>query len=235
MARKRKVYDTETRHFVTPANNNQRRLVESICDNAITVVSGPAGSGKTLLSVQSLYQMYKRKDIDQILVIRLITDTFGEHLGALPGEKDEKLEHFLGPIVDNLSQFLPNSEVRALIDQKAIEAIPVSHCRGRSFFRKGIIIEESQNLTDEMCLCILTRIAKCSRMVFNGDPSQVDFKGRNGINYLKSLLLDLPDVGIIQMYNNEVIRHPIISHIVKRASRLKDINPKPLSNNVAYI
>lgn len=224
MARKKKVYDTETRHFVAEANLHQRHLVESICDNSITVVSGPAGSGKTLLSIQTLYKMYKRKEIDQILVIRLISDTFGEHLGALPGEKDEKLEHFLGPITDNLSVFLPHSEISALVNQKAIEAIPVSHCRGRTFSYKGVIIEESQNLTNEMCTCILTRIGKGARMVFNGDPDQVDFRDRNGIHYLRQLLVNLQDVGIVNMSNHDIERHPLIAAINKRVKSFESVS-----------
>lgn len=223
MARRKKEYDTETRHFISAANQNQKSLIESIYNNSITVVSGPAGSGKTLISIQTLYKLYKAKEIDQILVIRLIADTFGEHLGSLPGEKDEKLYHFLGPIEDNLKQFLPSGEVSALINQKAIEAVPVSHCRGRSFFRKGILIEEAQNLTNEMILCILTRLANHSKMVFNGDPMQVDFKGRNGINYLNSLLQNLDDVGLIRMHNNQILRHPLLSSIIQRAEKLEYI------------
>lgn len=220
MARKNKVFDIETRRFVSPINAQQKQLVESIFNNSITVVSGASGTGKTLLSIQSLYHMYKAREIDQILVIRLVADTFGEHIGSLPGELDSKLEHFLGPIRDNLSQFLPNGEIEALINQKSIEAVPVSHCRGRSFTNKGIIIEEAQNMTNEMLLCILTRIGKNSRLVFNGDPNQVDFSGRNGINYLNSLLDDLEDVGIIKFYSSQVVRHPLIAHILKRSSNL---------------
>lgn len=221
MARRKKEYDTETRHLVSAVNSKQKSLVESIYNNSITVVSGAAGTGKTLMSIQTLYKMYKAKEIDQILVIRLIADTFGEHLGSLPGEKGEKLAHFLGPIEDNLNQFLPPGEVSALINQKVIEAIPVSHCRGRSFFRKGILIDEAQNMTDEMLLCLLTRIAKYSRLVFNGDPLQVDFRGRNGIHYLTSLLGGLDDVGIIKLSSTEIIRHPIIASIIQRASNLE--------------
>lgn len=221
MARRKKEYDTDARHFVTPKNVHQKSLVESIYNNSITVVSGPAGSGKTLMSIQTLYKLYKAREIDQILVIRLIADTFGEHLGSLPGEKDEKLEHFLGPIKDNLDQFLPPGEVSALINQKVIEAIPVSHCRGRSFFRKGILIDEAQNMTHEMLLCLLTRLATQSRMVFNGDPMQVDFRGRNGIHYLNSLLDGLDDIGIIKLSSNEILRHPLLSSIINRASNLE--------------
>lgn len=235
MARKQKTFDTETRTFVTPINSHQSALVESIYDNSITLVSGPSGSGKTLLSIQTLYHLYKAKQIDQILVIRLIADSFGEHLGSLPGLKDEKLYHFLGPIVDNLSQFLPPGEVEALINQKVIEAIPVSHCRGRSFSRKGVLIEESQNLTDDMLLCIVTRIAKQSRMVFNGDPNQVDFAGRNGISYLHKLLDNLKDVGVIQFFPHEIVRHELISSILKRANNIQAANKIKTSSTIGQV
>jgi phosphate starvation-inducible PhoH-like protein len=221
MARRKKEFDTESRTFISPRNIEQKCLVDSIINNSITVVSGIAGTGKTLVSIQTLYKMYKARQIDQIVVVRLIADTFGEHLGSLPGEMGAKLEHFLGPIKDNLAQFLPPGEIQALIDQKVIEAIPVSHCRGRSFFRKGVLVEEAQNMTNEMILCILTRIANESRLVFNGDPLQVDFYGRNGILYLQKILHDLPDVGVIELPSSKSIRHPLIARIVSRSANLK--------------
>jgi phosphate starvation-inducible PhoH-like protein len=222
MSRKSKEFDSESRTFFHPANDLQRELIYSINNNSVTVVSGCAGTGKTALSIQTLYQLYKQAKIDQILIIRLVTETFGEKLGALPGDLGEKLLYCLGPIIDNLSQIIPAGELECLISQKRIEVIPISHCRGRSFYRKGVIIEEAQNLTTEMIITVLTRIAKESKLVFNGDPYQVDIlDGRNGIAILNHILDDLEDCGIIQFKPHHVKRHELIPRILNRVEDLK--------------
>lgn len=228
MKRKQKEFDTETRHLVAPRGKHQRDLVDSIRMNPITVAIGPAGSGKTLLSVQTLYSFMKSGLIDQIFVIRLITETFGENIGSLPGELNEKLNPFMGPLIDNLSEFLPKGEVDYLVKNKKIEVIPVSHCRGRSFINKGVIIEESQNLTPEMIITISTRIGRNSKLVFNGDMKQTDFYGRNGVCYLKQLYANLEGSEIIEFNNSDIQRNPLISKILDRADYLNAKNKSSL-------
>jgi len=211
------------RYFVRPKDEAQRLLVNSIMNNSLTIVSGPAGSGKTLLCIQSMYTLLVSGKIDKIIVIRLITETCQESLGALPGEKDEKMLPFLMPIVDNLSVFLPQNEISRLVDKGLIEIIPVSHCRGRSFINCGIVIEEAQNLSAEMALTILTRIGLGSHMVFNGDEGQIDIRGRTGLTHLKDLCFGLSDCGVINLTYNQVYRHPLVKEILRRVEMTKEI------------
>jgi phosphate starvation-inducible PhoH-like protein len=203
-----------------PRNEAQKYLQTSIRQNSITLVTGPAGTGKTGLSIQTLIDMYKDRYLEKIVIVRLITDTFDEHLGALPGEKEEKLYHFLGPILDNLLQILTPGEVEYFISKKLIEVIPVSHLRGRSLVNAGVLVEEAQNMTPAMLLTLLTRIGTGSRIVINGDPEQADFYNRNGISYALKLLDGLQDVGIIKFTDIHIERHPIIKEILARARQL---------------
>ena len=203
-----------------PVNSQQERLVQSIYDNDITIVSGVAGTGKTLLSIQTLYRMYQHGEIDSIKVIRLISDTFDEKLGALPGDKKEKLWDFAGPILDNLAEVINQGELTELFDNNKIEVIPVSRVRGRSFKRTGCIIEEAQNMTKEMLITCLTRIGEGSKFVVNGDPYQSDFYGRNGIDYAITLCQGLPGAGIIRFSDKQVERHPIIPKLLERYKEL---------------
>jgi phosphate starvation-inducible PhoH-like protein len=221
MRKKQKLFDVDSRTFVTPRNKQQQRLVDSILFNPITVVIGPAGTGKSLLSIQTLYNLMKSGQIDQIFIIRLITETFGENIGSLPGQLSEKLNPFMGPIEDNLHEFLPPGEVEYLLRNNKIEVLPVSFCRGRSFINKGVIIEESQNLTPEMILTISTRIGRNSKLVFNGDSKQTDFYDRNGALYLKELYSDLEDTDVIEMHSHDIQRHSMISKILDKAASLK--------------
>lgn len=207
--------------FFPPKNSQQQRLQDSIYSNSITVVSGAAGTGKTLISIQSLYRLYKKGDIDSIKVIRLISDTFGESLGALPGDTLEKLWDFAGPILDNLQQVIPQGELLTLFENKQIEVIPVSRVRGRSFNNCGVIIEEAQNLSNEMLIACLTRIGENSHFIVNGDPYQSDFFGRNGIEYAIKLCEGLPDTGVIRFSNSQIVRHPIIIQLLERCKELE--------------
>lgn len=205
-----------------PKNAQQQRLQDSIYKHDITVVSGAAGTGKTLISIQTLYRMYKIGDIDSIKIIRLISDTFGESLGALPGDRMEKLWDFAGPILDNLQQVINEGELTELFNNNKIEVIPVSRVRGRSFNKCGVIIEEAQNLSKEMLIACLTRIGEDSKFIVNGDPYQSDFRDRNGIEYAVQLCEDIPGANTVKFSNAHIVRHPIISYLLERSKQLED-------------
>jgi len=206
-------------NYVKARDQSQQAIQDSIANNSLTIISGPAGSGKTLLCIQSMYNLLITKRIEKILIIRLITETCDEDLGALPGEKDDKMLPFFMPIYDNLSVFLPKYEIDRLIENKLIECIPVSHCRGRSFNNVGVIVEETQNLSAHMALTVATRIGKNCHMAFNGDESQVDIKGRTGLPYIIQLVYGLEDTNVIRLTSKHIQRHPLVKEIIKRAEQ----------------
>ena len=199
----------------------QKELVQSIWANDITVVSGAAGVGKTLMTLQTFLDLMEHKHIQKIVCIRLISDTCEEHLGALPGGKDEKLSPFLAPVVDNLKQLMKPGEINYLIEHEKIEVVPVSHVRGRTFVDCGVLVDEVQNMTNHMVLSILTRIGERSRMVLCGDPEQVDIPNRNGINYAQRLLDGLKGTGSIYLDDSNIMRHPLIAGILQRDREIK--------------
>lgn len=220
MARKTKFEEPKGKSFIPP-NIAQKELVYSIMDNSITLISGSAGTGKTLFSVQTLYQLLKQNKINQILIVRLILENKYENIGALPGTEKDKLMPYLMPIIDNLELFLPQGEIDYLINRELIKVVPISFLRGRTFTEKGVIVEEAQNLNEHEILTIATRIGEGTKMIFNGDDSQSDLHSRNGINYLNQLFTDIDDIGIVEFDNSLITRHPVIEKILKRQHELK--------------
>lgn len=207
----------------SPRNAQQERLQNSIFKNHITIVSGSAGTGKTLISIQTLYRLFKKGEIDKIKIVRLVANTFGEKLGDVPGDRKEKLWDFAGPILDNLSEVIPEGELVELFNKYKIEVIPVSRMRGRSFSNTGVIVEESQNLDEEMMITCLTRIGKNSKFIINGDPYQIDFKDRrNGLEYAIRVCEDIEGIGVIRFDDNKIERHPLIRPILENAKKIEE-------------
>jgi len=198
----------------------QRHVVKAIHQNTITVISGPAGSGKTLLSAWAAYQLLKDTDDEtsSIKIVRLAAESCGERIGALPGGLEEKLGFMAGPIIDNLVHFCELGEINYMLSNNVIEIIPISHCRGRSFSNCVVICEEVQNLDANMVLTLITRIGPGARMILNGDPNQVDIPGRNGISWAISTLTGLDEVAICEMGLSDIARNPLIEKILERVS-----------------
>ena len=203
-------------------DRTQRLANQSCKQNDLTVLCGAAGTGKSLISIYSAYQLYKSSEspIDKIIIIRLAADTMGEHIGALPGEKNDKLMHLAAPIIDNFEQFCTMGEIKYMVENGKIETIPVSHTRGRSFRNCAIIVEEAQNLSDDMVLTILTRLGENSKLMITGDPMQCDFGGRNGMNYCLRLVDGLDSVGIFKFDAIDIKRHPLVKAIVLKHEEL---------------
>jgi len=219
--RKEKFTPSESK-FLDPRNAQQRRLQQSIHDNDITLVSGAAGTGKTLMSIQTLYRLFKKGDINSIKIVRLVAETHGEKVGPVPGSLLDKLRDFAGPIVDNLLNVIKESELNYMFSHGQLEVIPVSRLRGRSFSYTGVLFEEVQNMDSDMVITCLTRIGENSKFVLNGDPYQIDFKGRNGISYAMRVCNDLENVGIIKFSDQHIERHPLIRPILENAYKLEE-------------
>lgn len=196
----------------------QRKAIKGIKSHSYTVLIGPAGCGKTLISCWAAHQLMAddENDIDRLVMVRLAAETCGESIGALPGELDEKLSYMAAPLVDNLVQFLPRSQVDFMLKKGEIEVIPVSHLRGRSFQNTVLILEEAQNLSNEMILTTITRLGEGSKLVINGDPNQVDIPGRNGIVYARDILQGFDDVCLAEFGLADVQRHPMVEKILSR-------------------
>lgn len=219
-------YQTDKRLSTSPKFELKSRFQRDACRDIkcsdITALIGLAGSGKTLMAIYTGMQLLKSQEssIKKIIIVRLAEESMGEKIGALPGELNEKLSYMVGPILDNLAHFLSPTEIKKLLLDEIIEVVPVSHLRGRSLSNTFILVEEVQNMDKNMVLTILTRIASGSKIVFTGDPAQMDFRGRNGIFFLEDMLKDIDGCTIIDTPNSEIYRHPIISSLLDRAREL---------------
>ena len=202
---------------VQPRNENQKGYLGSIEDNTVTVGLGPAGSGKTYLSVYAalLYHWSKKKK--RMIITRPAVEA-GEKLGFLPGDMADKLDPYMRPIYYSLFDLIGIHEATEKMDRGYIEVAPLAYMRGRTFNNCFIILDEAQNATIEQLKMVLTRVGDGCKIVINGDPGQSDlpgYKKKSGLYLLKDILKDTPDVGIIEFDVNDIVRSQVVVDIVK--------------------
>jgi phosphate starvation-inducible protein PhoH and related proteins len=213
-------FPIKTDTLIKPANYNQRELVRSIKQNDITLAYGPAGTGKTLVSLFTAVQMLNNSDspIEKIIYIRANVDSREEkELGALPGGFIDKVKPLAYPILDNLIHFMPNNQATYLIESGRIEISPLMMIRGRSLANTFILADEVQNISPKAMKTLLTRISYGSRMVLVGDPEQVDVthRGRDGLSDAVSRLGSIREgVGMIRFTKADIVRHGLTGEIL---------------------
>lgn len=197
----------------------QMKLVDAIEKKTITIANGPAGSGKTFLSVVMACKALKAQIVKKVVLTRPVVEA-GESLGFLPGDLKEKVDPYLMPLYDALDEILGHEKVQTLIEKKIIEIIPLAYMRGRSLNSAFIICDEAQNTTSMQMFMFLTRLGQNSKMVITGDLSQIDREATKGaISGLKEAcikLKDTEDIAIIDMKNDDIVRHPLVKKIIDR-------------------
>ena len=178
---------------------------------------GPAGTGKTYLAVASAVSMLKSGEIEKIILTRPAVEA-GENLGFLPGDIKEKIDPYLRPIYDALNDMLSFSEVIKKIESGFIEIAPLAFMRGRTLSNAFIILDEAQNTTAVQMKMFLTRLGENSKMVINGDLSQVDLPSgtKSGLRESINILVGLKDISFIEFTEKDVVRNPLVSKIVNK-------------------
>ena len=184
----------------------------------VTLVRGPAGTGKTILALQTALKLYQLGQIDKIYYVRNDPDSDlgSKDLGALPGTKEEKLAPLLGPILDNIYELCSYGKAKYIIDKEIIEVIPFQFLRGRSLMNKFVIADEMQNVPPQGILTLLTRLGRNTRMVLMGDSKQKDTKGRygDGLNDAWTRLRHVDGVGLVTFGLEDIQRSGIIKDIM---------------------
>ncbi len=204
---------------VIPRSEKQKNYVRALKENEIIISAGPAGTGKTFLAVAVALTMLLEKKIERIILSRPAVEA-GERLGFLPGDMREKVDPYLRPLYDSLYDLLDYEKIQKKIEVGDIEIAPLAFMRGRTLKNSFAILDEAQNATDTQIKMFLTRIGENSKIVINGDPSQIDLpnKSLSGLNRTKKLLGHLNEISIIDFDHRDVVRHPLVSKIVKAYS-----------------
>ncbi len=204
---------------VIPRSEKQKKYIRALKESDIVISTGPAGTGKTFLAVAVALTMLLEKKIERIILSRPAVEA-GERLGFLPGDMREKVDPYLRPLYDSLYDLLDFEKIQKKIEVGDIEIAPLAFMRGRTLKNSFAILDEAQNATDTQIKMFLTRIGENSKIVINGDPSQIDLpnKTMSGLNRSKKLLGHLKEISVVDFDHTDVVRHPLVSKIVKAYS-----------------
>jgi len=199
---------------VRPKSGGQKHYVDAITSNIVTFGIGPAGTGKSYLAVALAVQALQAKSVERIIMTRPAVEA-GERLGFLPGDLMAKIDPYLRPLYDALYDMLGTEGGRRLLENGTIEVAPLAYMRGRTLNRSFIILDEAQNATPEQLKMFLTRIGFGSKVVVNGDITQVDLPGgRSGLADLENVLNGIEGIAFVRLTSRDVVRHRIVADIV---------------------
>ena len=201
---------------IIPRSEKQKKYVRALRQSDIIISAGPAGTGKTFLAVAVGLTMLLEKKIERIILSRPAVEA-GERLGFLPGDMKEKVDPYLRPLYDSLYDLFHFEKIQRMIEIGDIEIAPLAFMRGRTLKNSFAILDEAQNATDTQIKMFLTRIGDNSKIVVNGDPSQIDLpnKSMSGLDRSKKLLSNLNEISVVDFDHSDVVRHPLVSKIVK--------------------
>ena len=201
---------------VIPRSKKQKDYVRALKTSQIIMSLGPAGTGKTYLAVAVALTMLLEKKIKRIILSRPAVEA-GERLGFLPGDLKEKIDPYLRPLYDSLHELFDYDKIQKKIENGEIEIAPLAFMRGRTLKNSFAILDEAQNATSTQIKMFLTRIGENSKLVINGDPSQIDLPNKNqsGLTESQKILKDIKEISIINFDQNDVVRHPLVTKIVE--------------------
>ena len=207
---------------VIPRSEKQKNYIRALKESDIVISAGPAGTGKTFLAVAIALTMLLEKKIERIILSRPAVEA-GERLGFLPGDMRDKVDPYLRPLYDSLYDLLDFEKIQKKIEVGDIEIAPLAFMRGRTLKNSFAILDEAQNATDTQIKMFLTRIGENSKIVINGDPTQIDLPNKNlsGLDRSKKLLGHLNEISVVDFDHSDVVRHPLVSKIVKAYSDKK--------------
>ena len=213
------------RKSVIARSEKQSDYIKALKENEIVVALGPAGTGKSFLAVSVAVTLLMEKKIERVILSRPAVEA-GEKLGFLPGDMKE-VDPYLRPLYDALYELFGADKIDKKIESGEIEIAPLAFMRGRTLKNCFAILDEAQNATETQIKMFLTRIGENSKLVVNGDPSQIDLinKSQSGLVKSKNILKDINEIKIIEFDHNDVVRHPLVSKII-RAYQKKSTDDK---------
>lgn len=205
---------------IRPRTAGQRAFVDAIERHTLTIGIGPAGTGKTYLAIVMALRALKDRNVARVILSRPAVEA-GESLGFLPGDLREKVDPYMRPLFDALNDLLDEGITNRYIDRGTLEIAPLAYMRGRTLSEAFVILDEAQNATADQLKMFLTRLGSASKMVVVGDATQVDLPigGRSGLRDAARRLGGIEDVGIVELGERDIVRHTLVSRIVRAYSR----------------
>ena len=211
------------RKSVIARSQKQSDYIKALRENDIIMAIGPAGTGKSFLAVSVAVTMLMEKKVERVILSRPAVEA-GEKLGFLPGDMKEKVDPYLRPLYDALYELFGFEKIDKKIESGEIEIAPLAFMRGRTLKNCFAILDEAQNATETQIKMFLTRIGENSKLIVNGDPSQVDLinKSHSGLIKSKDILKDVKEIKIVEFDHRDVVRHPLVSKIIKAYQKKSD-------------
>ena len=201
---------------IKPKTVNQQKLVQSVKDNDLVFALGPAGTGKTFVSVALAVRALKNKQVKKIIITRPAVEA-GENLGFLPGDLKEKIDPYLRPIYDALNDMVPFEKLKYYLEREIIEIAPLAYMRGRTLHNAFILLDEAQNTTAMQMKMFLTRMGPESKMIVTGDTSQIDLPKNqsSGLKEAVRILNQVNGIGFVELSGRDVVRHKLVRDIIE--------------------
>lgn len=200
---------------ISPRSDNQKLLVDLFNANDMVFAIGPAGCGKTYLSIALAVRALKNKEIRRIILSRPAVEA-GEKLGFLPGDMKEKIDPYLQPLYDALQDMIPAQKLNEYMEQNIIQIAPLAFMRGRTLNDAIVILDEAQNTTTQQIKMFLTRMGQNTKMIINGDMTQIDLPHavRSGLKQAHEILQGIKGIGFVELDEKDIVRHKLVSRIV---------------------
>lgn len=196
-------------------SENQQQLVDAYEKNDMVFATGPAGTGKTYLSIALAVRALKEKTARKIILSRPAVEA-GEKLGFLPGDMKEKIDPYLQPLYDALGDMLPAVKLQDMMEKNIIQIAPLAFMRGRTLSDAVVILDEAQNTTPAQLRMFLTRMGWDTKMIITGDMTQIDLpRGqRSGLSEALQILKDVEGIGFVELNKKDIVRHKLVTRIV---------------------
>ena len=219
-------------NIVKARTANQRRLVEMFEENDLIFAVGPAGSGKTYTAIALAVRELKEKRVRRIILTRPAVEA-GEKLGFLPGDMKEKLDPYLQPLYDALNDMIPPAKLQKFMEEGVVQIAPLAYMRGRTLDNAFVILDEAQNTTLPQLKMFLTRMGRNAKFIVTGDLTQIDLpkKGDSGLERTVEMLRGINGIGIVEFDNKDIIRHALVSRIVRAFEGKGDEEENQEENN----
>ena len=201
---------------ITPKTANQKKLVAAVENNDLVFAIGPAGTGKTYISVALAVRALKNKEVKKIIITRPAVEA-GENLGFLPGDLKEKIDPYLRPIYDALGDMIPSEKLSYYRENGIVEIAPLAYMRGRTLNDAYVLLDEAQNTTPMQIKMFLTRMGPDSKVIITGDRSQIDLPRNQTSGLIETIkvLKNVDGIGFVELDEKDVVRHKLVKAIIK--------------------